>query len=249
MDNRLGYNIRLIYSGEKTIEVYHYNRAILLGRTMNVEGRNTNGTGDKTNIKKTSIHRTRTKLARLINANEWNYFLTLTFATDLIDTDAISRMFRKMKRMYGEFKYVYVKELTKKGRLHYHILLNIDLGTIEDIREYERWFSKNVWEQGFVKLKPVHEQSALSGYLCKYLTKDLDLDAIEGRLYNSSRNLNKSEEVCIFDTKNIWEILQEMNLDIKYITSYCMKYEHRGEDIENQVIYIKGEYDANNSNN
>lgn len=114
MDNRLGYNIRLIYSGEKTIEVYHYNRAILLGRTMNVEGRNTNGTGDKTNIKKTSIHRTRTKLARLINANEWNYFLTLTFATDLIDTDAISRMFRKMKRMYGEFKYIYVKELTKK---------------------------------------------------------------------------------------------------------------------------------------
>lgn len=242
----LGFNIKIVLSGEKIVEVYHYTRPIILGKVTNVEGKNKEGAGDKENIKRTSIHRTRTNLARLINANTWNYFLTLTFATDEVDSTSITRMFRKMKRMYGEFKYIYVKELTKRGRLHYHVLLNINLGTIEDIRAYERWFAENIWCEGFVKLKSVDTQSALSGYLCKYLTKDLQ--NIKGRLYNCSRNLNKPEEIHLFDTKDIWEIVQEMNLNINYVSSYCMRYEKQGEDIENKIIYVKGEYNDYNNN-
>lgn len=233
----LGYNYKFVYSNN-VVEIYHYSRPIILGKVTNSEGKNNGGTGDKENIKSTSIHRTRTKLARIINSNDWNYFLTLTYATDNIDPKDIQLFFRKMKRMYGQLKYVYVKELTKRGRLHYHILLNIDLGHIEDFREFERWFGENVWKHGFVKLKPIDQNKSIAGYLTKYLTKDLN---IEGRVYNCSRGLNKPVEVCCFNEVNVWQLIANLNIEVNYVSSYNMKYEKQGEEVNNKVEYIKGE--------
>ena len=74
----LGFNVKIVYSGEKMIEIYHYSKPIVIGRVTNKNGKNKDGAGDKENIKRTSLHNTRTKLMRLINSNTSNYSLTLT---------------------------------------------------------------------------------------------------------------------------------------------------------------------------
>jgi len=67
------------------------------------------------------------KFAQLIeNAYKYRIFITLTFAEDVSDGEAstVLKNFFQWLRDHGyEFKYFWVKELTKRGRIHYHVIL------------------------------------------------------------------------------------------------------------------------------
>ena len=236
----LSYNLKIVET-LNSIEIYYYSKPIVLGITRNKDGKG-NKT-DKKIVKKISLHRTKTTITRLINSNEWNYFLTLTYADDVSIEDSkidLQNFIKKLRQMYYEFQYLYVLELTKRGRPHYHLLLNIDIGIIDDMKAYERFFAKVIWKHGFIKLKPIDSNDgSVGGYLVKYLNKDFDIDT-KCRLWGHSRGLNNPVENLSFTTTDIYKLLEEMNIDIKYISSYTQEYNHKGNEIVNRIIYVNG---------
>ena len=243
---KLGFNVKIVYSGEKNIEIYHYSKPIVLGRVTNETGKNKDGAGDKENIKRTSLHNTRTKLMRLINSNKWNYFITLTYAEDFEIKDTkkhLQNLFKQLRRSYGKVEYVYVHELTKRGRVHHHVLMQIDIGVIEDMRDYERFFHKRYWKYGWVKIKPITSDKPIAGYLCKYLTKDLCIDT-DCNKYGRSRDLKEPVEVRMFNTEYL-EALKDLNMEVQYTNSYQINYENTN----NTVTYISGVLKENENEN
>ena len=236
---KLGYTVKIVYSGERGIEVYRYEKPIVLGQVANEEGKNSDGAGDKDHIKKVSLHQTRTKLMRLINSNRWDYFITLTYSQDYEIKETkkhLQNLFKNLRRSYGSVEYVFVHELTKKGRVHHHCLLQIDLGVIDDMRAYERFFHQRYWKYGWVKIEPIKSTKPIAGYLCKYLSKDLCIDT-ECNKYGRSRGLNDAVEVRMFDTEYL-ELLKNLDVEILFTKSYQIAYENKGEEISNNVTYF-----------
>lgn len=152
------------------------------------------------------------ELRRLVDVNFDNQtcFLTLTQNKDSIirdDVDCGNNEFKKfIKRLkyylykyYSKslLKYLATWERTKKGILHYHIILfsfpYIQSKTIEKI-----------WGHGFIKINLVDhvQKDKKAAYIAKYFSKDLELRDAQKRAYFSSKNLKKPYEdyyMCFHD--------------------------------------------------
>jgi hypothetical protein len=94
--------------------------------------------------------------------------LTLTYAKDDDwepgDIRALlNRVNVWAKRHGGKLSYVWVGELTKRGRMHYHVLLWLPKGLTLPKPDKQGW-----WQKGLTRIE--WARSAL-GYLCKYASK------------------------------------------------------------------------------
>jgi len=119
------------------------------------------------------------KFAQLLeNTYKFRIFITLTFSEDVSDSEAsrhLKNYFQWLRDNGVEFKYFWVKELTKRGRIHYHVIL----------------FSNTVipkpdlsgWKVGMSNIQLVRK--GVYKYVSKYLSKE----AIPGRMYGYSRGI------------------------------------------------------------
>lgn len=88
-----------------------------------------------------NINRSKTQLQMLIKANEDKFktFITLTFGEDIKSIENANEKFNifrtKVKRIKSDFMYICVPEFTKQGRVHYHMLTNIDYNDFQLINE------------------------------------------------------------------------------------------------------------------
>lgn len=79
-----------------------------------------------------NLIRAKNNMCRLILANDecFKTFITLTFKDDVTDVNIanqeLHKFTSKIKRVYKDFKYICVPEFTKKNRIHYHMITNID---------------------------------------------------------------------------------------------------------------------------
>ncbi len=103
------------------------------------------------------------------------YFLTLTLrdadSHNVINKYSISNFFKKLAYRGVDISgYIWVKELQKRGVVHYHvILISRNKVSYADVQ--------NSWKHGFVFVRRVRSTSETSvqkviNYLLKYLTKD-----------------------------------------------------------------------------
>ena len=82
-----------------------------------------------------NILRSKLTLQRLVLANNsiFKSFVTLTFNEDIFDlsiaTYEFQKFIKKVSRVYSNFKYIGVPEFQKNGRVHFHLLTNIDYFT------------------------------------------------------------------------------------------------------------------------
>lgn len=148
-------------------------------------------------------------------------FLTLTFADDVQDVKEASRRFHSLRTNFlsKHFRhYICVYERTKKGRIHFHLIVN----TREDIRRglnfaaiaarnytsanpalRQLWkiIRENVGKYGFGRseLLPVKTNSkGLARYVAKYIAKHIDSRIPEDKGYRLIRTT--------IDKKSLWKI-------------------------------------------
>ena len=220
------YNVKLIITGNST-EFYKYSKVIKGGSRKDSDTRKGRG-GDRN--RKSTLHKAKTKILRIVNSNTWTMMLTLTYADDVSVEQSkkdICRFIKQLRQVYPQFIYLYVLELTKRGRPHFHLLIDV-VADLSDIHSYEQYLA-TIWGHGFTDVQPITNSKGAGHYLSKYFTKEpIDTSC---KLYGYSRNCNKPIEIKCLDTREPIEILKEMNKTVVYSSSYQIDYN------KNQVNY------------
>lgn len=152
------------------------------------------------------VSRSRTVQAAydILAANCWALFVTLTFAQQIYDYEQlvaeIQPFFRLLRE--NEIGYFFVLERHKKGGFHLHGVLTSAAGlTLEPARSPHtgkllldnngrQIYNILDYQDGFSTATFVDDTTKASGYLCKYLTKEMDVPKGKKR-YWSSRGLNR----------------------------------------------------------
>jgi len=151
-----------------------------------------------------SYSRTKNMIYYLARSNIWTHFVTLTFSpafVDRYDYDACAKKLKNwldvLRRSCGvDLKYLLVPELHKDGAIHFHGLFSglpelqlVDSGHTYNGRKVYNW---QTYKWGWSTVTVIDDSNKASGYLTKYVTKDL-LAVSEGRKrYWASRNLDKA---------------------------------------------------------
>ncbi|MDZ4991231.1 rolling circle replication-associated protein [Clostridium perfringens] len=254
MDNTI-YNLKIISSGSNRIELYKVNNYLIRknGKSNNKQGRRGKNelTKEEKQIntkknRKSTLISTRNNIIRLIKSNDdMNTFITLTFAekTDYKESKKLlNNFFNKLRRNNKDLKYLWVLEFgSKNGRLHYHVLTNLELPSNinfaksrerkSDVhKKFENTFSKKYWQYGFVDIRnlDLEGNTNIALYVSCYIVKDLLDKQLEGyRIYGySKKTLNKPTITTIFDNRTIEELLKEFNqqYELKYTNNYDIGY-------------------------
>jgi len=183
-----------------------------------------------------NIARTRTKIKRLVNSNQdFDKFVTLTFAENLQDIKIANRHFNKfimrLKYQYFDFKYISIIEFQKRGAVHYHFLSNLP--------HVKNSILSDIWGHGFVKINKITHVTNLGAYICKYLGKDGNNEKMfRKKKYFYSKNLEQPDK--FFDYKaiqNLKDFYGLSSLKPTYKNTFNNKYtgdvEYRQFDLRN----------------
>ena len=138
--------------------------------------------------KRNSIIR-RTRLARKVNLQEWNYFCTFTYDDNKLNEEEfrkkLSNCFKKLSYR-KKWKYVGVWERSPVNkRLHFHGLFYIPtmIGELEEIRDYSTkkhqmqvahqntYFLKRFGRNDFKSIESKYHVNESKNYLMKYIEK------------------------------------------------------------------------------
>ena len=145
--------------------------------------------------------------------NPFKVMVTLTFREDVqtykIAINRWRNFMRRMKWKYGEVSYICVWERTKKDRIHFHALLdlNIKFDVLNDLWGYGYvWVSKI--ENGEGKLKSIL-------YMTKYMVKSIQEriqsgESVRGeRFFFCSKNLDKPKIEKLEERLSIQDLIFE----------------------------------------
>ena len=200
-----------------------------------------------------NVRRAQQKIYDIACMNEWSYFFTGTLGDVSFDPtsakEAIEPLQNWLRNMVNRkgLKYILIAEYQKKGRIHFHGLINdaleaVDSGTRRvlgfdepvkvstlkrlGIDESKTQVVYNIpdWKFGWTTaIKPYNGAQGVSGYITKYITKDNK--AIFGRYYWSSRNLVREPDIEYADV-NYDDIKAQQysvpntKIDLKYYTFF-----------------------------
>lgn len=137
-----------------------------------------------------NIYRTRKTCLRRVSAALEAFgcplLVTLTFRGDASDAsfanDALRRFQVRLRTKYPEARSVFVPELSRRGRIHFHgLLFNVPLslgdtrvgrrGRIPDGEERKSRTLAKLWEAGWLDALKTDGSGQLASYISKYITK------------------------------------------------------------------------------
>lgn len=255
------YNTKVVSSG-KRLEVYKYTCLIPEGReSNNKEGRRgkeevTQDQKEKNSEqrRKETLNNARNNIVRLIKCNDdMNTFITLTYSVDRDIKDSrkdLDKFFKRLKYKQNNFKYLWVMEYTKKGRIHFHILTNFqtDITSIgkekksEQHKNIENEFSKKYWKNGFIDIRKLDQEgnTNIALYVATYLTKDVMLLNLQGyRVYGCSRNLNRPITTKIISSQKTDSLISLEGYKLNFVNAYKVYYRNRkNEEVIGNVNYF-----------
>lgn len=210
-----------------------------------------------------NISRAKNRVFELALCNPWNIFLTFTLDPKKYNRNDLgkfrkdlSQFVRDYNKKYGlAIKYLLIPEEHKKGGWHMHGFLmglpdeHLRLFTLsEKLPKYIREKLKNgqavyEWEPyrkkfGFCDLEMVKDQFAVSAYVTKYITKDLDRTVKESgaHLYYCSQGLARS--VVVFKGKANDGLVYDYESDYNSV-----KWLPAGTTIADLALYVH-QYDS-----
>lgn len=148
-----------------------------------------------------SMNRAKQKIYDIARANNWEYFITLTFNSDIVNRYDYSSCSKKLKDWLGntkkrinhDFKYLIVPELHKDGAFHFHgLIANCDGLKIDESGHYDKKgnpiYNINSYGLGFTTATRVQQNEAVTKYITKYTTKELIENTKNKKRYWASRN-------------------------------------------------------------
>lgn len=150
---------------------------------------------------KNSMNRTINKVYHLSRSNIWDWFITLTFDPEKVNSFDYGNCTKKLKnwldivkRSCPDLKYIIVPEKHKSGRFHFH-------GLFADCEGLEFTDSGHTtkggipiynvgrYKLGFSTATKVTDNERVTKYISKYITKDLCAVSVGKKRYWASRNL------------------------------------------------------------
>lgn len=173
------------------------------------------------------------------NYKYFKSFVTLTFADEVYDLDEANKKFKsfitQVRRKYPDFKFLGVPEFQKGGRVHYHLMTNIDVDSvIIPKREKKHTFNpdkgKHVWleyydikywKYGFssaFSLETMEDNFSVTLYVLKYLYKSPDIRLWGRNKVLASRNLDRPNILYLSseseEYNNVLKYISEHNYDV-----------------------------------
>lgn len=180
-----------------------------------------------------SLKRTKSKIYEIAQANKWEWFVTLTFNPELIDSSDYNLLSSKLndffsnlkKRVCPGLKYILVPELHHdREKYHFHGgfancdgLIFQDSGHCIDGRKQYNLFQ---WKYGFSWCSRVEDNARFSTYITKYITKDLLCVTANKKRYWCSRNLNKPVETFFLCSDSEREMLINSIGEVSHVSSF-----------------------------
>ena len=161
---------------------------------------------DRDRSLKVSADRSLNRVYDYSRANMWEWFMTLTFNPDKVDsfnydevTEKLSKWLNNLRRTCPNMKYVVVPEQHKSGRWHFHGLFsNVDelrmVGSGHTDASGKTIYNVGNYSLGFSTATRVEDSGRASSYLSKYITKDLADSTFGKKRYWASRNLDLPQE-------------------------------------------------------
>jgi len=176
-----------------------------------------------------NLTRTRSRLCRLIWANETEWgerpkFFTFTFKdnlTQVAEANAVwSKFARRLKQRFGPMKYLAVTEFQERGAVHYHVIF-FNMPYVKGLKKV----IAELWGEGFIKLKAIGQIDNVGLYVSKYLTKEnADDRLLRKKSFFCSRGLKKPDEYyyapAIYQAFHLREDNSVLKSTETYQTSY-----------------------------
>lgn len=174
---------------------------------------------------KVSMNRTVNKVYHLSRSNVWEWFFTLTFNPEKVDSfdfDACQKKLTKwldhLHRTAPDMKYMVVPEQHKSGRYHFHGLFAHMEGVSfinsgHTTKDGDVIFNIGNYTLGWSTATRVKDNAKVTKYITKYISKDMCASTKNRKRYWRSRNLNdvEPEEMTLTpqQMKNMLEILKD----------------------------------------
>lgn len=171
-----------------------------------------------------NLLRTRNRIYELASCNAWSYFVTLTFSREKIDRTTLaliikllSQFIRDCGKKYGfKIDYLLVPELhADMTAWHLHGLIRgLPIKALKEftgtkktpkriremIRQGRHIYSWTDFDRrfGYCTFEPVRNHEAVSKYITKYITKDLErmVSDLGAHMFYSSKGLKSAEVVA-----------------------------------------------------
>ena len=187
----------------------------------------------KENSLRASFARTKKNIYYLARSNVWEWFVTLTLSPDKVDRydyDDCRKKVRKWldnlkQRVAPDLYYLVVPEQHKDGAWHFHALFGGCGGLVfSDSGKCDK--SGNViynldnFQYGFSTATQVNDTSRVSGYICKYITKDMCSQVSGRQRYWVSKNINRAD--C-YEATVPWFKMQEFKESLYEKMTYKKK--------------------------
>lgn len=161
-----------------------------------------------------SMGRTINAVFQKARANDWDWFLTFTFNPDIVDSmdyqsvvKKLSKWLNNAKTLCPDMGYIIVPEKHKSGRYHFHGLFRRcdELGFIQSGKKTvtgDIIYNVGKYKFGWTTATRIKDQTRVTKYIAKYISKDLVQVAFNKRRYWASRNLKEPEIIeCLLDNK------------------------------------------------
>ncbi len=162
-----------------------------------------------------SMHRTINRVYHISRSNVWEWFVTLTFNPDKVDSFEYLECVKNLKiwidgvrRICPDIQYIIVPELHKSGRYHFHGLLAHCDNIVFTDSGYKTKNGQPIYNVGNYKLgystaTKIVDNERATKYITKYITKDMCCVAFGKKRYWASRNLAdcKAEEYIVEGSK------------------------------------------------
>lgn len=245
------YNLKIINSGDKRIEVY-YSKDYAIEHKVDKPRKKLKRVYEseeqeekvKQKNRISNLNRSRNKISRLIACNpDLNTFITLTYSYEVSMEQSkkdLNTFFIKLRKRQLGLKYIWVLEFQGNGNIHYHILTNyiIDIDSnrfrkSESHKEVERKFSEMFWKHGFVDIRDLKGEGNynVAKYLTAYITKDMINKDLGGyRIYGySKKTMDKPIVTKLLESKDQDELLRMFEgYDIEFTNSYNIGFKSSG---------------------
>lgn len=177
-----------------------------------------------------SMGRTVNAVYHKARSNTWDWFITLTFNPDLVDSFDYQLTVRKLKtwidymrRSSPDIGYIIVPEKHKSGRYHFHGLFR-DCDGIDFVASGKTDHKGNpIYNVGSYRLgwstaTRISDQSKVTKYIAKYISKDLCQVAFGRKRYWCSRNLADAPvQEVILDKDKLQQLVSRLDDTAAYI--------------------------------
>ncbi len=185
---------------------------------------------------KNSARRSKNKIYDYARANIWEWFVTITFDPEKVNsfnydecTKKLSKWLNNTKSRYcKDMKYLFIPELHKSKRYHFHGLISnctgldfTDSGHKTD--DGEVIYNIGKYKYGFTTATKVKDSQRVSMYIAKYVTKELTSTVKGKRRYWQSKNCNKPTVEYHFNEKDTHRDLHDNLISMTGFTNAAEK--------------------------